>query len=346
VSPLRKKSNRQSTINDVANQLGISISTVSRALNDKYDVNPETKRAILQAAAELDYKPNFLAQSLHKGRTHTIGVIVPDVEYPFFAKVLAGIEQIANNTGYRIIVCHSNESQQREVLNTNTLLACRVDGLLISHSKETTNFDHLKKVIEKGIPVVQFDRVDMSLDTPNVLHQDFKGSFELVEHLIQQGCQRIAIKSGPKDMLICKKRLEGYKAALQKYSIPIVEDYIVHSKITKNDSEEVLKYFMNLPDPPDGIFAILNRNGVEMMKTAKEQGIKIPQELAFVGFGEDILAEYFEPSLTVFNHYPTKIGEEAMRILISSIENSGNYPFYNHIIEGALIIRQSSLKSL
>lgn len=338
------KGNNPTTIIDVAKHLGVSISTVSRALNNKSDINQKTKDTIIQAAIDLDYKPNFLAQSLHKGSTHTIGVIVPDVEHPFFAAVLAGIQQVANNTGYRIIVCHSNESHRIEVLNTETLMACRVDGLLISHSKETSSFEHIRKLTEKKIPVVQYDRVNTELNTPNVIHQDFKGSFDLVEHLVSQGCKRIGIMSGPKDILICKTRIEGYKAALYKHGIEINEDYIVHSNISKGEGKRVLNYFMNLPNPPDGLFAILNRNAVEMMKAAKEMGIKIPKELAFVGFGDDILAEYFEPPLTVFNHFPIKIGEAAIRILIEYINNKKSFSPYNQIIEGELIVRKSSLK--
>lgn len=338
------KENNATTIIDVAKHLGVSISTVSRALNNKPDINQNTKEVILKAALELDYKPNFLAQSLHKGSTHTIGVIVPDVEHHFFATVLAGIQQVANNTGYRIIVCHSNESHRIEVLNTETLMACRVDGLLISHSKETTSFEHIRKLTEKGIPVVQYDRISNELNTPNVIHQDFKGSFDLVEHLIGQGCKRIAMMSGPKDMLICKTRIEGYKAALQKHGIEINEDYIVHSNISKGAGSQALEYFMDLPNPPDGVFSILNRNAIEMMRAAKIRGIKIPQDIAFAGFGDDILAQYFEPALTVFNHFPTKIGEVAMRILIEFINNKKDFTPYNQIIEGELIIRESSLR--
>lgn len=338
------RENTPTTIIDVAKHLGVSISTVSRALNNKPDINQNTKEAILKAALELDYKPNFLAQSLHKGNTYTIGVIVPDVEHPFFATVLAGMQQVANNTGYRIIVCHSNESLRIEMLNTETLMACRVDGLLISHSKETVSFEHIRKLTEKGIPVVQFDRINNEINTPNVVHQNFKGSFDLVEHLIEQGCQRIAMMSGPKDMLICKTRVEGYKAALQKYGFEINEDYILHSNISKGAGLQALEYFMDLPNPPDGIFAILNRNAVEMMRAAKKRGIKIPEEVAFVGFGDDILAQYVDPELTVFNHFPTKIGETAMRMLIEFINNKKTYIPYNQIIEGELVIRGSSLK--
>jgi LacI family transcriptional regulator len=341
---VESKGNNQTTIIDVAKHLGVSISTVSRALNNKLDINQKTKETIIQTAIDLDYKPNFLAQSLHKGSTNMIGIIVPDVEHPFFAAVLAGIQQVANNTGYRIIVCHSNESHRIEVLNTETLMACRVDGLLISHSKEASSFDHIKKIIEKGIPVVQYDRINTEINTPNVIHQDFKGSFDLVEHLIFQGCKRIGIMSGPKDMLICKTRIEGYKAALYKHGIEINEDYIIHSTISKGAGSQAFEYFMNLENPPDGIFAILNRNAVEMMRAAKIRGIKIPEDIAFVGFGDDILAAFFEPALTVYNHFPTKIGEAAIRILIEYINNKNTFTPYNKIIEGELIIRESSLK--
>lgn len=230
------------------------------------------------------------------------------------------------------------------MLNTETLTACRVDGLLISHSKETTSFEHIRKLTEKGIPVVQYDRVNTEINTPNVIHQDFKGSFDLVEHLIAQGCKRIGMMSGPKDMQICKTRIEGYKAALHKHGFEAKEDYVVHSKISKGASLQALEYFMNLENPPDGIFSILNRNAIEMMRAAKMRGIKIPDDIAFVGFGDDILAELFEPSLTVFNHFPTKIGKAAMRILIEYINNKKSFIPYNQVIEGELIVRESSLK--
>lgn len=197
---------------------------------------------------------------------------------------------------------------------------------------------------EKGIPVVQYDRISTELNTPNVIHQDFKGSFDLVEHLIEQGCKRIGMMSDPKDMLICKTRIEGYKAALYKHGIEINEDYIIHSTISKGAGSQAFEYFMNLDNPPDGIFAILNRNAVEMMRAAKTRGIKIPEDIVFAGFGDDILAGFFEPALTVYNHFPTKIGEAAIRILIEYINNKNNFRPYNKIIEGELIIRESSLR--
>ncbi len=342
----KKKKTHQTTIVDVAKHLGVAISTVSRALNDKSDISQETRELVLKAAMELDYRPNFMAQSLHKGETRTIGVIVPDVEHPFFARVLAGIQKVANNTGYRIIVCHSNESYEIETLNIETLLACRVDGLLVSHSKETATFGHFNRIIGKGIPVVLYDRISDDVKTPKIIHQDYKGSFDLVEHLISQGCRRVAIMLGPEGMLISERRLAGYKAALIKHGLEINEDYIVYSGINQHEGIGVFNYLMSLQVPPDGIFTILYRNGIEMIMEAKKRGMKIPEEIAFAGFGDDILAELIDPPMTVFNHFPAKIGEAAILTLIEYIHNKDTfYPADKTIeIEGELIIRQSSMK--
>lgn len=342
IKPIKKSG--QVTIVDLAKHLGISVATVSRALNDKSDISQHTRKTVLEAANLLDYKPNLLAQSLNKGKTNTIGVVIPNVELPFFATALAKMQQVALGSGYRIIVCHSSESEEIEVLNTETLIACRVDGILLSHAKETNSFEHIKHVIDKGIAIVNFDRVCNEIDTAKVIHEDFKGSFDLVEHLIAQGCKRIGIMLGPEKFYISQIRLAGYKAALEKHEIELNENYIVYSEMNKNDGGRVFDYFMSLPYPPDGIFAILSRNAIEMMVEAKKRKIKIPDEIAFVGFGDDLLAELFEPSLTVFNHFPTKVGEAAIKMLIENIDKKDDFLPYTQSIQGELIVRESSNK--
>ncbi|RYU94332.1 LacI family DNA-binding transcriptional regulator [Emticicia agri] len=334
----------QATIVDLAKHLGIAASTVSRALNGKADISPFTRKAVMQAAIDLDYRPNLLAQSLNKGKTNTIGVVIPNVELPFFATALASIQQVAIDTGYRIMVCHSSESEAIEKLNTETLIACRVDGLLVSHSKETTSFEHIQRVLAKSIPIVHFDRVCNEIDTPKVIHEDFKGSFDLVEHLILQGCRKIGVMLGPQKFYISQIRLEGYKAALQKYGIEVDEKYIYYSEMNKNDGTKAFEYFINLPNPPDGLFAMLSRNAIEMMVEAKKRQIKIPEDMAFVGFGDDILCELFEPSLTVFNHFPTKVGEAAINLLIENIKNKNTTSSTIQSVQGELVIRDSSFK--
>lgn len=336
------KKSQQITIVDVAKALGVSPSTVSRALNNSSEINENTRQEIIRVANELDYRPNLLAQSLHRGETHTIGVVIPDIQRPFFAGVVAGIQKIASEAGYRVMICQSNESHSTEVLNVQALMASRVDGLLISHSKETNSFEHIKLHLRKGIPIVHFDRVCDELDTAKVALEDFDGSFALVEHLIQRGCRRIAACAGPEDLLISQKRLNGYKAALQKYGLPIEQELIFHSNFKKEDSLDALTAWLDLPQKPDGIFSVHYGNAIEMMVTLKQKGIKIPDEIALAAFGDDLLASLFEPSLTVFNQFPYVVGQEAATILIDNIIHKETFVPFTKVIKGELIVRDSS----
>jgi LacI family transcriptional regulator len=340
------RKSHQTTIVDIAKSLGIAPSTVSRALNNKTEINLATRQAILKVAYELDYKPNLLAQSLNRGETHTIGVVIPNIERPFFAGVLAGIQNVASKAGYRVIICQSNETHHTEILNVQALMASRVDGLLISHSKETSSFDHIKLHLNKGVPIVHFDRVCNELDTPKVIQEDFKGSFDLVEHLILQGCKRIAIMAGPEKLLISQTRFEGYKAALKKHGLAFEQDLVFHSNFKKEDSLIALNNWLNLPNPPDGIFTVHYANAIEMMVEVKKRNIKIPDEIAFVGFGDELIAELFEPSLTVFHLFPYQVGESAASLLIDNIIHKENFSQYSQTVKGELIIRASSLKNV
>lgn len=340
--PTRKK--WQPTILDIASSLGVSPSTVSKALNNRSDINPDTRKAILEAAIQLDYKPNLLAQSLHRGRSNMIGVVVPNIVRPFFSGVLAGIQQVASQAGYRVMTCQSSESAQIERENIEALVASRVDGLLISHSLETRSFEHLRVHADRGMPIVHFDRVAHELPTPKVVQQDFIGSFKLVEHLIHQGCKRIAILLGPPTLHICQARLEGYKTALAKYHLPYDETLVTMGDFSPEYSIRTIKQWMGLPNPPDGVFGIFYQNAIEMMFEAKKQGRRIPQDIAFVGFGDELLAEWIEPSLTVYHQFPHRIGEQAAQLLVENIEQKGAFVPFHHVVEGELIIRKSSLR--
>jgi LacI family transcriptional regulator len=341
--PVSKKQH-QTTIIDIAKTLGVSPSTVSRALNNSSEINENTRAEIIRVANELDYRPNLLAQSLNRGETHTIGVVIPDIQRPFFAGVVAGIQKVASEAGYRVMICQSNESHNTEILNVQALVASRVDGLLISHSQETNTFEHLKLQLKKGLPIVHFDRVCDEVETAKVIQEDFAGSFALVEHLIQQGCRRIAACAGPEDLLISQKRLNGYLAALKKYDIPIDNDLIFHSSFKKEDSLNALNVWLNLSEKPDGIFAVHYANAIEMIVELKQKGVKIPNDIALSAFGDDLLASLIEPSLTVYNQFPFLVGQEAATILIDNIINKDTFQPFTKIIKGELIIRQSSLK--
>ncbi len=339
------KKQYQTTIVDIAKILGVSPSTVSRALNNSSEINENTRKEIVRVANELDYRPNLLAQSLHRGDTHTIGVVIPDIQRPFFAGVLAGIQKVASEAGYRVMICQSNESHTTEILNVQALVASRVDGLLISHSKETNTFEHVKLQLKKGLPIVHFDRVCEELETAKVIQEDFAGSFALVEHLIKQGCRRIAAFAGPEDLLISKKRVDGYKAALERHGIPLDVDIIFHSNFEKEDSLKALEIWLNLPNKLDGIFTVHYANAIEMIVALKQKGIKIPNEIALAAFGDDLLASLIEPSLTVYHQFPYKVGIEAATILIDNIINKDVFEPFTKTIKGELLIRRSSQKN-
>lgn len=341
--PANKKPH-QTTIIDIAKVLGISPSTVSRALNNSTEINENTRQEILRVANELDYRPNFLAQSLNRGETHTIGVIIPDIQRPFFAGVLAGIQKVATEAGYRVMICQSNESHHTETLNIQALVTSRVDGLLISHSKETTSFEHVKLQLKKGLPMVHFDRVCNEVDTAKVIQEDFRGGFTLTEHLILQGYRRIAVFAGPTDLLISKARIDGYLAAHQKYDIKIDKELIYHGNFGKDESEKALEYWLSLPQKPDGIFTIHYGNGIEMIMALKERGIRVPDEIGIVAFGDELIASLIEPSLTVFHQFPFKIGETAASMLIENMINKDSFEPYTKVINGELIVRKSSVK--
>ncbi|RFS14119.1 LacI family DNA-binding transcriptional regulator [Emticicia sp. C21] len=348
INPPNESSNKkphQTTIIDIAKALGISPSTVSRALNKSNEINDNTRQEILRVANELDYRPNFLAQSLNRGETHTIGVIIPDIQRPFFAGVVAGIQKVATEAGYRVMICQSNESHHTETLNVQALVASRVDGLLISHSKETNSFEHVKLQLKKGVPIVHFDRVCNEVDTAKVIQEDFSGGFALVEHLILQGYKRIAVFAGPTDLLISKARIDGYRAAHLKYGLTIDEDLIYHGNFGKDEAEKALDYWLSLSQKPDSIFTIHYANGIEMIMALKERNISIPEDIGIVAFGDELIASLIEPSLTVFHQFPFTIGETAATLLIENIINKDSFIPHTKVVKGELIIRKSSLRN-
>lgn len=340
VSP--QKVVRQTTIIDIAKSLGVAPSTVSRALNGSTDINSLTRQEILRVANEMDYRPNLLAQSLHRGETHTIGVVIPNIERPFFAGVLAGIQNVATEAGYRVMICQSNESHSTETLNVQALVASRVDGLLISHSKETTSFEHIRLQLKKGLSIVHFDRVCNEVETAKVVQEDFEGSFALVEHLIQQGCRRVAVCAGPPQLLISQTRLEGYKAALRYYGLPLDETLIYHTEFKQSESLAALNHWLSLPNPPDGIFAVHYGNAIEHLVELKRRKIQTPAEIAVVGFGDELIAELIEPSLTVFHLFPFEMGETAASLLIDNIIHRDTFSPIIKKMRGELRIRKSS----
>ena len=255
----------QITIKDIAKALNISASTVSRALKDHPDISRETKEAVNNLAAKLRYKPNAVALSLKNSKTNTIGVIIPEVVHFFFSSVISGIEDVAYDAGYNVMVCQSNERYAREIINAQALDSNRVEGALVSVSKETHDFAHLLYLEENGIPLVFFDRAPEELDVDKVIIDDCKAAYNATTHLIETGCRRIAHLAAPQTLGIGIQRLAGYKLALEDHGIPYREDWVIVA-----DSFELAgdatRNLMHLPIPPDAIFAVNDMTAVGAMK--------------------------------------------------------------------------------
>ncbi|MDO7848468.1 substrate-binding domain-containing protein [Hymenobacter sp. M29] len=342
--PIQDRRRLQTTIGDVAKSVGVAPSTVSRALNGHTDISPATRQAIIEAAHLLDYRPNVMAQSLKSRETHTIGVLIPDLERPFFATAVSGIQAVATEAGYRVMICQSKESYETEVSNVRALVASQVDGLLICHSRETRNFDHVKPKACRGIPVVHFDRVSNEVDSAKVILDDWNGAFSITEHLIQQGAQRIAILAGPESLLISRNRMAGYQHALKSYDLPLRPEYEVHIEFKVEEVVAALDAWLALPEPPDAIFAINYVNAFDLLVALKKRGVRVPQDVAVVGFGDDVMAAMIEPGLTTVDLHPYRIGQQAARLFLEQIQQKELFQPHTFVISGELIIRQSSLK--
>ncbi len=220
----------QARLKDIARSLNVSISTVSRALGGSHDINAETRKAVVEMAGRMAYAPNQVAQSLRTNKTNTLGIIVPDLTTYFFSANLSGFQEVAAEKGYNVMICQSNESYEEELRNISTLMASRVDGLIISLSKQTSNYDHLQALYKKGIPLVLFDRVCDDIETTRIMVDEHDGALKATEHLIEMGCKRIAHLSGPENLSISRRRLQGYSDALQRYDIPLREELIRHTQ--------------------------------------------------------------------------------------------------------------------
>lgn len=331
------------TIKDIARMLGISKSTVSRALSGRSDIHTETKNKILELAGQLNYEPNTLAINLKQQRTNTIGVIIPETSNRFFARAVGGIQEVADMAGVNVMICQSNESYMAEKKVLHSLISSRVDGLLVSTSRETDRSDHFKPILEKGIPLVFFDRIMEDLNASQVFTENYEVALEGTEHLIAQGCKRIAIMAGPQHIFTSRNRFRGYLEALRRNNLPIQESYIVHSHYVSNRVEESTRYLINLPQPPDAVFAINDYTAIEMMHNMKRNGLKIPQDIAILGFNNETMCNFVEPSLSSIDHPAHDMGAAAAEILIKHIRHHEMQP-EKRLIKCKLIIRDSTRK--
>ncbi len=334
------------TIKDIARELNVSKSTVSRALRDSDEISVETKRKVLELAQRLDYNPNPVALSLLNSQSNDIGVVVPDIANPFFGIVIAGIEDVAFAQGYHVVIYQSHDNYEREVLNVKHIYNRRKDGLLISVASNTKDYSHFRNLHERGFPIVFFDRICEEIDTHKVMVDDFEGAYKATEHLIQQGCQRIAHVAGPSHLLISRRRLNGYRAALLDYGQTISDELIVYSEYKTQQALEVTKRLLtDFSARPDGIFASSDNIAIGCHAGIMSLGLMMPSDIALVGFSDLPMAALLNPPLSSVAQPAFEMGRSAAELLINLIKNpnEGMVPITN-VLKTTLIERKSSAK--
>lgn len=333
------------TIKDIARELNISTSTVSRALRDSSEIGAETKKRVLDLAHRLDYNPNPVALSLLNSQSNDIGVIVPEIANPFFAIVIAGIEDVAFAQGYHVVIYQSHEDYEREVLNVKHIYNRRKDGLLVSIATATKDYSHFKNLHDRGFPIVFFDRICEEIDTHKVSVDDFEGAYTATEHLIKQGCERIAHVSGPDHLLISRRRLHGYRAALLDYGKPINDDWVVASAYSPDSALEATHVLLTKAERPDGIFASSDNIAIGCHAAISEAGLSMPDEIALIGFSDLPMAALMNPPLSSVAQPAFEMGRSAAELLINLIRNPGEHTTsISNVLKTKLIARKSSLR--
>jgi LacI family transcriptional regulator len=335
------------TIKDIARELGLSVSTVSKALSDSYEISEKTKKLVNEYAEKNNYRPNPIAKSLKQGKSKSIGVVVSTIENHFFSQVINGIESIAHSRGYNVIITQTHESYDLEVLNVKHLTFRSVDGILISLSTETKNIDHLTALHKKGLPIVLFDRISEDIETHKVIADNYKGAYEGTLNLVRSGYKKIAHITSSPNTSITRERLAGYKTALSDQGITLNEKYIKYCLHGGRDLEEItnaLNDLLNMDDKPDAIFTASDRITTNTLRLLREMDVKIPIDIALLGFTNTELAQLLNPSLSSVYQPGFEIGKTAVEMLIQLIESK--HPvneFETKIIPTQVFIRDSSL---
>lgn len=329
------------TLKEVAEALGVSAMTVSRAINERTNVDEKTRERILKKAEEMGYTPNLVAKSLVSQKTFTIGVVIPEISHTFFAQVISGIENVTFKKNYQLILTNSAENFQRERKALETLISQRVDGILISCTMNKQDFSYHKQLIEKDVPLVFFDRCIQGLSVSTVSVDDRVGSKNVTQHLIDHGYKKIAYFRGP-EISIGKERFLGYLDALSENNIPVREEWIIESGFQEKGGYEAMERILQLPekDRPRAIVTVNDPAAIGAMEAIYEHGFKVPADFAIVGFSDDIRAKFMKSPLTTIRQRPFDIGHIAAEKLIRTIENEDE-PVENRVIVTELVIRES-----
>ena len=336
---------KEVTIYDIARKLNISAATVSRGLKDHPGINKNTKKKILNAANEMGYRSNSFASSLRKKRSKIIGVIVPRLNSNFMSDVIAGIEKVVNEANYNLFISQSLETMKKEVSNAKAMFNNRVDGLLVSLAYDTTDIEHFEAFVNRGIPVIFFDRVHEHDQCPNIFIDNYKAAYNITNHLIDQGCNRIVHITGSLLRNVYQQRLSGYKQALADHQLPFSDDMVIVNDLSAASGIAAAKTILNREHLPDGVFVSNDICAISCMLELKRNGIKIPEDIAVAGFNNDPAACVIEPNLTTIDYRGYEMGEVAAKILIGHLDNKSDMQTtHSLILRSDLIIRGSSLR--
>ena len=335
------------TIKDIAQQLGLSPSTVSRALSNNKNINQATIKKVQKLAKELNYQKNNWASALRTKKTKMIGVIVPSLQNPFFAYTISGIQEIAHEKGYRVMICQSNEDVNLESNQLNSLVSTGAEGILMSITGQTESFDPIRELEESGIPVVFFDRAFKATKANQVEADDFGAGHIATKHLIQLGCKNILHLAGPSNLKNCINRKEGYLQALKDKNIPINDELIIDVGFESDRMPiDIVKKILAIKPDVDGIFAVSDPIAIQTILYLKQLGKKVPEDIKVIGFGNDSVGKVVEPNLSTVTQNPYDMGVEAMKLLMDII-NSGARPksVKQIYVDAELIVRGSTLKT-
>ena len=335
----------KTTIKDIANVLNISAAAVSKALHNDSRISEKTKKAVRQVAENLNYQPNHLASALRSGKSKLVGVIVPKTNSNFFSATIHNIEEVLNKEGYNIIITQSNESYKKECENIDTLLFTQVDGIIVSMANETVDLQHFEKVKQAGIPLITFDRGENDLNVDYIGIDDYDSSHRIVDHLVEQGCKRIAHIGGFKHTRIYNNRIRGYIDALEKHNLPLEKELLLESNLSTEDGRNKMQELLALDNKPDAVYIAGDYAALGALQVLNEKNIKIPDEIALVGFGDEPFANMVTPKMTSVNQHSYQIGKiAAEKFLEYTKQNQIQQTLQKHILKAKLIIRESSLK--
>ncbi|KDN55827.1 LacI family DNA-binding transcriptional regulator [Flavobacterium seoulense] len=336
----------KTTIYDIAKELNITAATVSRALNNNPKISQSTRKLVLETANRMNYKQNRLALALRSGKSNNVGVIVPRINTNFFASVIRGIEESLHPEGYQVIICQTHENENREIENINTLLNAQVDGILMSISNLPDENNHyIERVVQKNIPLVFFDRKKEIKHVSSVTIDDYQASYQTTQHLLEQGCDKIAYFSGDRSLEIYEDRYRGYEKALLDNNIPINKDYIITIKSNVVEGREAVEKLLALDNPPNAIFSTSDFAALGAIQKLKEHDIKIPEDFCVFGFGNEPFTKFMELSISTVDQSPVEMGKMAAQVFLDKINNVDKKKSGKTVVlMPKLLIRQSSTR--